>query len=246
MGSESYQEECERKYQECKQDAIDTKKEYLKRFLPDWFVDSIQHYPSFSAFEMDKDEYIQLKRGNRKQRLEEAIGHNVLFRVWVDNYGCVATYVKLIEINDNEVTIESDGKEITTKAFNIHYAKRKEKKKIPKKRPKLIPPSELDFELIHDDWKFETYLAKSEYKGIPIEIRVKMRYGTLVKSWYITYGVGYGRNYFTDLEDGGKSRIEGRKEARKIAFEYIKNASLQHIENLSDFYKKSILEEGGK
>lgn len=229
-------------FEEQRDKEINDKKDFLKRFLPDWFIDELEYF-GMTYFNPDKDEYVEIRSKNLEKRLNEAIGELVIFRVWVGHHGSLTKYAKLVTIDGDEVILEIDGKEVRTKAFNIKFAKRKEKKKEVKKRPKNIPPNKFGFELVEDNYMLEIYQGKSNYHGIPVTIQVRMRYGTTVRTWYVRYSIHYG-GYYTELGDGGRSGIESRKEARRIAHEYISNSSMKDLDDLSDFYKESIRKEG--
>ena len=77
-----------------------------------------------------------------------------------------------------------------------------------------------------------------------IKIRVNMQYHTYLKYWHVNYSFDYGINFNYTVLIAGKSQIDKRKEARKEAFKFMKNANIEDINKIkeSEFYKKSIIE----
>jgi len=223
--------------------------EYLKKYNPDWFVDKLNVVKWGDR--KYREDWLEITGRNRKKRLPEAIGETVGISMgWVsDHSGLVLlTDAKLLEIKDNGyVIVEVDGNEVELPSYRIKWIKRKEKKKEPKKRPKKIPKniSGLKFKLESDTYKIEQYTANTEWNGIPISFHVTMRYGTFVKSWYVTYGISYmEKSGWMGIGEllKGKSGIKSRKEARELAHELIENASIEELESLSEGYKRKIQE----
>lgn len=100
----------------------------------------------------------------------------------------------------------------------------------------------LKFELTHKDYKDEIYEAKFFYEGIPLVAIVRMHYHTIKHYWHVSYNLASGKDFqYGTPTIEGQSHIKTRKEARKIAREYMAKASSQDVEKLSKFHQNLIL-----
>jgi len=240
-GVPDYWEEREATRQRLKAEWIEDRRNYLKRFLPDWFVDSLEFQDCILDV-IDKDEYIQPKDKTRINRLEESIGEDVIFVSSIPfDRGILYRKVKLIAVEGDDVIIEVDGKQVRTKAFNIRYVKRKRPRKPRRKRGIPIPKSSLPFKLVTDERDWEIYEARANWNGIPVIFWVFLKYHSRYGGWSVHYDIK-GKKYTVSVPGYGK-HVNTRKEAREIAHDIISKASIEDIEKLSDFQKESLKTE---
>lgn len=217
---------------------IENRKNYLKRFLPGWFVDSLEYR---YIMDIDEDEYIKPKDKTRIKRLEESIGEDVIFVSSIPpNQGVLFRKVKLIAVDGDEVVIEADGKEFRTKAFNIRYVKRKQPRNPRRKREIPIPQSHLPFKLVTDVYDWEEYQAPANWNGIPVTFRVFLQHHSYLGGWSVHYSI-MGKKYSIRMPESG--RADTRKEARKIAHDLISHASITDIDRLSDSEREALLKD---
>ncbi len=102
-----------------------------------------------------------------------------------------------------------------------------------------IVKSPLHFKLIEKDYKTEIYTTKTLYwQKIPVELEVRMWYHTFLHYWDVAYTVLYGKYYIVNIKAEGDLK---RKEARDIALKYMKEANINDIYILNDFYQNAIL-----
>lgn len=93
------------------------------------------------------------------------------------------------------------------------------------------------FKLIHKDYKTETYSAKFRTAS---EIIVRMWYHTHLKYWSVGVMFGYPPYNRTPWVIG-KDYIQSRKEARKLAQEYMSIDPNNLFNKLDDFQKNLML-----
>ena len=99
----------------------------------------------------------------------------------------------------------------------------------------------MEFKLTEKTYKSEVYETQVTWCGKKITAMVNMHYHTIRHYWHVNYSYNYGNKY-THLVTG-ESYIYRRKKARAIAQKYMKEASVQDIDNkVDDFHKKAILE----
>ncbi len=102
-----------------------------------------------------------------------------------------------------------------------------------------IVKSPLHFKLIEKDYKTEIYTTKTlEWNNVPIILQVRMWYHTFLHYWDVAYTVLYGKYYIVNIKAEGDLK---RKEARYIALKYMKEANINDIYMLNDFYQNAIL-----
>jgi hypothetical protein len=99
------------------------------------------------------------------------------------------------------------------------------------------------------DYKDEIWETKPiEYQGKKILATVYMAYHTFLKYWQVTYKLGYGKDFRYGMPPVKTiHHLHSRKEAREIAFKYMKEAKpVKDLDKVTDseFYKKRIIEEG--
>lgn len=95
----------------------------------------------------------------------------------------------------------------------------------------------LNFVQSQKDYKTEVYRADF---GNGVTAIVAMHYHTTRKYWHVNYYWGYGEHYRSEIIDG-KSYVESRKEARKYAEQYMKNASWNDLNKMDAFNRDNIL-----
>jgi len=101
----------------------------------------------------------------------------------------------------------------------------------------------MKFNLEHKDYKTEKYVANL---GQGLSAIVTMFYHTHLKYWDISYYIGYNLHYRSELIFG-KSYINSRKEARKIAQEIMNHARPDDWKTkLNEFYQGLIRESISK
>ena len=102
----------------------------------------------------------------------------------------------------------------------------------------------MKFKLTEKTYKNEKYEATPfQWRGKKIKPIVRMWYHTRLKWWDVSYDFRYGKGFLWSTTIKSKGMIDKRKEARKFANEYMKKASKDDINKLSDFYRSSILEK---
>lgn len=232
-------------YEQNRTKALNEKKEALKKYNPDWFIDSLE-FVKWSKKPFDIEHWLQLKNNNRDKRLGDAIGEVVGISMgWVDSYGILVSEGLLKEINGSDVKLDVDGKEVILKAYRIKWVLRKEKRQVGRKIPIIIPDNKFNFKLVEDTYMIEQYMASDVvWEECPIKFQVRMRFHTFRKYWSVGYSILYGGDgrglLHYDAGGCGRSQIATRKEAREIAHNYIINASLKDIDNLEESRKQHI------
>ncbi|MCK4545044.1 hypothetical protein KAU43_05855 [candidate division WOR-3 bacterium] len=231
--------------------AIDDRKESLKKYNPDWFIDSLE-FVKWSKTPFDIEHWLELSNRNRDKRLSDAIGEVVGISMgWIDSYGIFVSEGILKEINGSDVKLEINGSELVLKDYRIKWVQRKEKRKIGRKKPIIIPDNKFNFKLIEDTYMIEQYMASDVvWEGCQIKLQVRMLFHTFRIYWSVEYGIFYdgdGKGHFNYIADAcGKDRISTRKEAREIAHNFIINASLKDIDSLDEFNKQNIRDSKNK
>lgn len=100
----------------------------------------------------------------------------------------------------------------------------------------------MKFKLIEKTYKEEKYEANPlRWKGRKIKPIVRMWYHTRLLYWDVSYNFRYGKGFFWSATIRSKGMLN-RREARRFARKYMKEASYTDINKLSEFNKKSILE----
>jgi len=98
----------------------------------------------------------------------------------------------------------------------------------------------LKFKKHYSNYQSESYQSDTLlWNKCEVVLRVSMEYHTFKKYWHVNYSCDYGTGLYTILIDG-KSDIENRKQARKIAMEFMTKADISDIDKLSDFNKGCI------
>lgn len=101
----------------------------------------------------------------------------------------------------------------------------------------------MKFKLTEKTYKEEKYEANPlRWKGKKIKPIVRMWYHTRLMYWDVAYNFHYGRSFVWIVTVRSKGKLN-RREARRFARKYMKEASYTDIKKLSDFNKKSILEK---
>lgn len=93
----------------------------------------------------------------------------------------------------------------------------------------------------YKDEEYETDLIL--WNNHKIRFTVNMHYHTFKHYWHTNYNVYYGGDKYCRLLKG-ESYIDKRKEARIIAFKFMKDAKIEDLESYkeAEFLKKCILE----
>lgn len=105
----------------------------------------------------------------------------------------------------------------------------------------------MEFKQTNKDATSECYEMELIWKGKNIKIIVAMQYHTFLKYWESAYHVGYGERTITPGISISNWEVKlNRKETRKACeakIIWIKENPIEVIEELDDFYKKSIMEK---
>jgi len=99
------------------------------------------------------------------------------------------------------------------------------------------------FTKIYSDYKDEKYIADCIWNGVKVQLYVKMHYHTCKKWWTVSYWVNYGENWTDCLNENLYNYYKGRKEARDIAINFMNNANVCDIDELTEPQKEYIKEK---